>query len=86
MLVIGIYPLKSLPLKNSVLHTITVHFWHQIMCHVMQCIIIFLYDERKNDSATTAAHSKCIMKLPQKKIVLFANTINTQKNTYGCEE
>ena len=46
----------------------------------------FLSGDRKKYAATTAAHSKQIIKLFHNRIVLFYEIINIWENTNGCAE
>ena len=46
----------------------------------------FLSDERKQDDATTAEHSKHIIELLQKITVFFSNMITIWENNDGCAE
>ena len=45
-----------------------------------------LYDDRKQDTATTAAHSKRIIELFQKWTLLFDCIIKIWENTDGCTD
>ena len=85
MVEIGLYLLKALPWKTSVSHTTPFHFWHQIMCHVRRSLIL-LSDECKQDTATTAEHSKRVIGMLQNITVLFADMSNIWKNTDGCAD
>ena len=55
------------------------------MCHVRRSFIFFSHDSKQN-SATTAIHSKRIIELSQNRTLLFAYMSNIWENTDGYAE
>ena len=74
------YLLKVLTYNTSVCNTIPIHCWHQIMCHVMRCLIFFCLMTTKNYAVIIAAHNKHIIEMLQKRKILFSDMINSWKN------
>ena len=46
----------------------------------------FLYDHRKQDSATTTAHRKRIIELLKQRNIMYAKSITSWKKKYGCDD
>ena len=88
MVAICIYLYKELPYNTSVIHTNSVHCWHQIMCHIMKCFIIICLMIENRIPQQQKHTLNALWNL--KKKVLFPNMSTIWENTdvcvdqYGC--